>query len=134
MVNSWIKAPLKILWRLLAPVRRPLLRKLDQRIAAVVLRALADRHHELLGQILDSRKLSAAAEDRQQTILAELNMLAESIVRELMRLQRQMEAIEAQVAALDRLRDPSQSECWHPRSGDESPAGAAARPLHGEAA
>jgi hypothetical protein len=95
-----LKTPLRLLWRLTAVLRRPLVRKLDRKlirlcreelapalaVQSLELRAENDRLYETLRHI-------QAQLQGQQHVLGEMSLALDSLIRELVRLQMQVEAL-----------------------------------------
>ena len=73
-----IKSVLRGLWRLTSPLRRPIFRKFDASLVEQLQRQLKP-----VGQIIAEQGIE----------LRELNLCAENTIRELIRLQAQLEAI-----------------------------------------
>lgn len=110
-----MKSPLKhagrALWRGLAPVRRPLARKLDAWIGGVVetrVRALIVEEHGRLRPALDATTATVREHiDRNEDTVGYLRrtsrentLLLDSLVRELVRMQAQLESIRRDVEDL----------------------------------
>ncbi|HEV3002879.1 MAG TPA: hypothetical protein VGX78_00390 [Pirellulales bacterium] len=81
-MRKWIKKVLSVPWRMASPLRRPMARRLDAYLAEQLQREM--------------RPLVRAVSE-QNVQLRDLNLCAESTIRELVRLQIQLE--EGQVAA-----------------------------------
>jgi len=103
-MNRWIKAPLKAilkpLWRLSAPVRRPLLRKFDEHLAHALAQNLIGpsarleaTHAAVAGALVrleGSLQVGRHVVEHQN---ADANLLLDGLVREVARLQLQIEAL-----------------------------------------
>lgn len=93
------------IWRLTGPVRRPLRRKVDHYVSTMLCQALDDRvrnavlprldqHHAVLGRLEVSLNQGRQAHEIHAT---DANVLLDSLVRELMRLQIQIEDLRSTV-------------------------------------
>jgi len=105
-MRQWIKSALRWLWRLTLPVRRPIYRKFDAYWVEQLQCQLKP-----LGQVIA----------QQSVELRELNLCAENTIRELVRLQAQLEA--GQFPAADSF--PPASGDWSviaPDAASGSPA------------
>jgi hypothetical protein len=78
-MRQWVKSVLRRLWRLTSPLRRPIFRKLDSYLAAQLQRQLKPMGHDIAEQGVELR---------------DLGLCAENTIRELIRLQLQLEAIQ----------------------------------------
>lgn len=97
-----IKRALKPIWRLTAPVRRPILRKLDARLHAMI---AASIRAEILPAVESSLGASSrsmerleasinAANHTARTMACDMDLMLGSVIRELARLQAQLDGIE----------------------------------------
>lgn len=101
-MKSWTRAFAKLLWRLAAPLHRPLLRRFDNYLSSRLARELACWLAQPLRE-LSSQTTTAHAQhlehvrDLNQTLrdaFTDQSLFAESIVRELVRLQMQVESLQ----------------------------------------
>lgn len=88
-VRSLVFTPLKLGWRLLRPLRRPLVARFDYRIVqllGVEFQGLSTQMNRLSVQV-------AQAQDQQLATIREMNIFVEGLVREIARLQSQVQAL-----------------------------------------
>ena len=82
-------APLRLLWQLTRPIRRPLVARFDRRIVTLMgadFRALSEQMNCLSTQVMQSN-------ERHLNAVREMNVFVEGLVREVARLQSQMLAL-----------------------------------------
>ena len=95
-IRSISLAPLKAIWRLLRPIRRPIVSRVDQHIATVLradLNVLSDQLNKFAVQ---------TAQAQQQSLIAmrETNIFIEGLVREVAQLQEQVQTLSQTCAQL----------------------------------
>jgi len=88
-IRSLTIAPLKAIWRLLKPIRQPVMSRVDQHIATVLradLNVLSDQLNKFAVQ---------TAQAQQQSLIAmrETNIFIEGLVREVAQLQEQVQTL-----------------------------------------
>lgn len=92
-MKTWLMRPWKALWKSMAAVRRPLIRKFDNHIRHQISAALDGPSQELTAAVRQ-----AMAQHREA--LEEINLFNESIVREVVRMQNQLEHVQSAIADL----------------------------------
>jgi hypothetical protein len=109
-MRSFLKRSLRALWRALAPLHRPLLRKLDGRftglveatVRPLVVAELERRIHPALDAttavVRDHIDRNEDAVQFLRRTAQENTLLLDSLVRELVRVQMQLEALDGSVA------------------------------------
>ena len=100
-------APLRLLWQLTRPIRRPLVARFDRRIVDLMgadFRALSEQMNCLSTQVLQSN-------ERHLNTVREMNVFVEGLVREVARLQSQMLAL-SQLCAQN-LSHESEPPSWY---------------------
>ena len=88
-IRSLVIAPLKLVWRLLRPLRRPLVARFDYRIVqllGVEFQGLSTQMNRLSVQV-------AQAQDQQLATIREMNLFVEGLVREIARVQSQVQVL-----------------------------------------
>lgn len=96
VIETLLKAPARLFWRLARPVRRALMQRLNAHLAHVVAEGLAGPSARLdavtaaLGRIEESVNVGRHVAEHQS---ADANLLLDGLVREVARLQMQIEAL-----------------------------------------
>lgn len=127
MVRRIAKKAAKVLWRMGAPVRRPLRRRFDARIEALISNTVNAR---MMPPLIEALAISGRRLERIEETLASANQAAASIAeemdlvlggvsRELFRLQAQVEELRAIVA--DSGRETATGLSLVDEAGDDAP-------------
>ena len=116
-IRSFALAPLKAVWRLLRPLRQPVVSRVDQHIAAVLradLNVISDQLNQFAVQ---------TAQAQQQSLIAmrEMNLFVEGLVREIAQLQEQVQTLSQACAQLA----PAAAGRFAPWTEDDGDAAAA---------
>jgi hypothetical protein len=102
MMKRLIKRALKPIWRATAPIRRPIIRKIDAKIAASIRAEVLPTIEASLAssaRVLDRLEASVgAANHTAQTMACDMDLMLGSVIREVARLQAQVDAIDEVVA------------------------------------
>jgi hypothetical protein len=101
-----IKRALKPFWRMTAPIRRPVMRKMDAKIHAMVAGSIRaevlptiEASLAASARVLERLEASvAAANHTAQTMACDMDLMLGSVIREVARLQAQVDAIDEFVA------------------------------------
>jgi hypothetical protein len=96
-----LKSILKALWRLGAPIHRPLVRRLDARQERLIAGALRGWLEPLPGGLARLEAAINHARCTSDAFAAEANLTLDSVVRELTRLQMRVEALEEMIERRD---------------------------------
>jgi hypothetical protein len=111
-LKSALKSAARRIWRLTAPVRRPVVRKFDERLNRLVSAALQAHRPVLQLQVAppDLSQIESAIHDMAASLrmarqvsehhASEANLLMDNLLREVVRLQMQVEALSEQVDEL----------------------------------
>ena len=108
-----IKRFFKGCWRMTAPVRRPIVRRIDAKLERLVTGAIHARvmppvvdglnhTHHALWRIEHGMNLAKAAAERNAT---EIDLVLNSLIHEIARLQHEVEALQDQVEAVTYIRN-----------------------------
>jgi hypothetical protein len=112
-VRSLVFAPLKLVWRLLRPLRRPLVARFDFRIVQL----LGDQFQGLSTQMNRLSVQVAQAHDQHLATTRDMNVFVEGLVREIARLQAQLQALSQTYAQV--LSAQSQPAPWYAAETNE---------------
>ncbi len=101
-----IKRLLKPIWRMTAPIRRPVVRKLDAKIHAMVANSIrveilptVEASLGASARVLERLEASVLSANRTaQTMACDMDLMLSSVIREVARLQAQVDAIDDVVA------------------------------------
>jgi hypothetical protein len=105
-VKRLLKKAVRPFWRLTGPLRRPIARRLDARIQVMISLALRQEVLPAIQVSLDASthamaRLEAsigAANHSAQTLATDMDLMLSSVIREIARLQVQVDAIEDMLA------------------------------------
>lgn len=117
-VRSLALAPLKAAWRLLKPIREPLVVRFDRHIAGVLhadVSVLSDQFDQFAAQTAEAQQQSLAA-------MRETNLFVDGLVREIAQLQEQVQTLSQTCAQLA----PLAGRFAAPAHGDDETSGSSA--------
>lgn len=109
-------APLRLLWQLTRPIRRPLVARFDRRIVNLMgadFRALSEQMNCLSTQVMQSN-------ERHLDTVREMNVFVEGLVREVARLQSQMLAL-SQLCAQNLSKERRPTSWYEPEEIADAP-------------
>ena len=109
-------APLRLLWQLTRPIRRPLVARFDRRIVNLMgadFRALSEQMNCLSTQVMQSN-------ERHLNAVREMNVFVEGLVREVARLQAQMLAL-SQLCAQNLSHERGPTSWYEPQEIADAP-------------
>ncbi|HEV3165810.1 MAG TPA: hypothetical protein VGZ22_17410 [Isosphaeraceae bacterium] len=90
-MKQLLKRILKALWRGVAPVRRPIVRKLDHHVDGLLTQAI---HGQLVPVLHKLENAVNSSTHATQVLSYDMNLVLNSVVREVARLQMQIEILQ----------------------------------------